>query len=525
MSSATPDLPDRARPGPAAAAHPQHFGVAGLVVVGVVVARVGVVGHAPDAAGAVFAVVCGALFFFFGSSRVVDVVAAALLGAALCAVPLSRDPWVSFLALSLVVGVVAGVAVGAAAPRRAVLTGLAIAGTLHGLVTLWQRFVSWPAALADGALPPEVLARMSSLRPLGLSLSPDLGAAVALAGVVAAVALAVDLGAKGRVGAIVGAIVCAGAVAVSRSYGVFVCAGVGVVVFAIRQRSWKALSLLIVAGVGVVAVAATRGVAALSTSAEERWRNWQIAVDAFIDAPVVGQGLLRFAPAYLERRTPDANVTRYAHSFVLQWLSETGVVGGAALVVAVVAVVAAVVNGPRTLSHNVVVAGAAALCARGLIDYDLHVSQTALLCALLVGLAVRAEHKVSGRHNAVAGVVVVVGVVVGGAFVVRAVVPGVVKGVDVEAAFAAVAAGDDVEASLGGFVDDVAPAAVAVARARADKGDVDGAVVLVDKALRSDPGSAAAWVMKVQLTEVKAGDVEAVVREAGRWGVRFKSVE
>jgi O-antigen ligase len=128
----------------------------------------------------------------------------------------------------------------------------------------------------------------------------------------------------------------------SHSNGAFLGVFVGVVVFALLQRSWRAAAVLALAGaaaaVGLAVAAAARGSQALQVSAGERLENWRVALDAFVDAPLFGHGLFRFAPAYLERRTPDDNITRYAHSLPLQWLAETGVAGVIGGVVAAVVI-------------------------------------------------------------------------------------------------------------------------------------------------------------------------------------------
>ncbi len=57
-----------------------------------------------------------------------------------------------------------------------------------------------------------------------------------------------------------------------------------------------------------------------------RYDLWRVAFDEFRDRPVVGAGANNFAVAYLRERRLD-EATRYPHSFPLQVLSQTGLVG------------------------------------------------------------------------------------------------------------------------------------------------------------------------------------------------------
>lgn len=504
-----------------------------LVAVALVVARVGFVDHAPFAADAVLALGLSLMWFFLGSGRRMGVLGLALLAPALLAVVTSRGVWISGLSLSVVIGSVAAVAVAAGPARRGVVTGLAVAGLAHSATAIAQRFVTWPDALLrkdELELPQSVVDRLASMRTIGLSISPDLGAAVAVAGGVAALALACDssIDKAWRRGSVVVVVACVVALFCARSYGAFAAVALGVVVFVVLQRSWRAAVVLGVAGAavgaGVAVAAAARGSHALLLSAHERLQNWRVALDAFVDAPLVGHGLFRFAPAYLERRSPDDNITRYAHSMVMQWLAETGVVGVIGAVVAAVVVVKAFVAGPRSLVRNVCAAGACALLARGCIDYDFEVGQTAMLSSLVLGLALfdppRTPPTQMTRSPAV-GVIVVVAIVVAALFAVRAAVPALVVRRDLDVAFAAVAAGADSEATLAPFVEESPPAALRLAVSRAQAGDGPGAARLVDLALARDPGNAMAWRLKHAFA-LEAGDAaaaSAAAAGAARWHV------
>lgn len=114
-----------------------------------------------------------------------------------------------------------------------------------------------------------------------------------------------------------------------------------------------------------------------------------------------------------------------------------------------------------------------------------------------------------------------VGVLVAGCFALREVAPERVRGVDVEVAFAAVAAGAPVEV-LRPFADEVPPAAIALAQARLAVGvgvdDISAASALVEQALARDPGNPAAWQLKAALAPSQAA-FDDVVTGAARWGV------
>ncbi|MDP2339620.1 MAG: O-antigen ligase family protein [Deltaproteobacteria bacterium] len=495
-----------------------------LLACALVLLRVAQVGHAPDEADVVVAGLA-ALLWWRGGSRSVDVAVAALLFGALVAVPWSRDPWVSFLSLPLVAGVGACLAAGTVVTlRRGQWTGLALGGALHGLACAAQRFVIWPDALARRAeleLDAAIIERMSSLRPIGLSISPDLAAAVGVAGVVGALALVVDGGLpvlSRRFAGLLGGLALMGLL-LSRSFGAVLAVAAGVVVFALLSRSMRALLVLGVCGLGAAVAVAGRGLSALTSSAHERVENWRIALQAFVDAPIVGQGFNRFAPAYLERRGPDDNVTRYAHSMPLQWLAETGIVGAIALVVVVAVVWRLACSGAMTLQRRVLLGGSTALLARGLIDYDFEVGQTAMLGALVLGTALAAEEPKKTGSKAVVVVAVVVAVCAL-ALIARAVSPALVLRFDAETALRAVAEeGAPAEPTLLPFVDRLPPAALMVARERLAHDDVEGARAAMAQALARDPGNASALRLAVVLARAGYGDVDAALAAAARWHV------
>lgn len=377
----------------------------GLCAAGLLAVRAASTAHAPSLVDGACALGFAALVVFAGAGahRRIAVAALAVAAGALASVPTSFDPYVSLLALPVVVGPCAALVVGAGLPasaRSAALVGVAGGGALNAVAAAHQRFVTWPDALArreELQLTVEQVGRLSSLRPLGLSLSPDLYGALCLAGAAAASHLASSTTGRRRAAAIALAVACVLGAALSKSFGVALAAAVGAAVFVVARVGDKRLVLggaaaaLVVAGGAVAA----RGADALARSAGERIENWRAAIAILVEHPVVGVGLARFAPAYLPVRGEHANVTRYAHSFPLQWLDETGLVGGALLVVAV-ALVAATLRGARPI----LLGGAAALLARWAWDYDGNVAQTATIATFLLGASLAPRGDVVGARAA-----------------------------------------------------------------------------------------------------------------------------
>lgn len=381
-----------------------------LALFGAVAARLLLSDHAPNTTDAVFCLAFTALIAIpfrldrplvlpapFGSAAVVAV-------AWLFSVALSWHPYLSWLSLSSALcALTAFLAVGALGQRGrgAALFGLLAGGALSSTTALVQRFVTWPDALArqeELGLDPSTVARLASGRPLGLTLSPDLMSALALAGAVAGLALFSSRNPLMKAGAAALGVLSLAGLVVSQSAGGGLAAGVWlaswaliVVVRGLRGPAalFAVASALVVPVVLLLSLG--RGLEQLTRSAGERVLNWQIGFDALLSSPVGGVGFGRFSAAYLGARTPDANVTRYAHSFFVQTLVEGGVLfGGLVLLVllgGLLVLVRARVRGRPDRSRDVVLAGVVALLARAAYDYDLQVASTATAFAVLLGVA------------------------------------------------------------------------------------------------------------------------------------------
>lgn len=105
-------------------------------------------------------------------------------------------------------------------------------------------------------------------------------------------------------------------------------------------------------------------------SSSSRWEWWKEAWFAFEDDPLLGTGAGSFELTHRMRRTNGLYVTE-PHSLVLQFLSETGIVGFALALAAAVAGVAAAAGALRRLGDARERAAAVALLV-GVIAYLLH---------------------------------------------------------------------------------------------------------------------------------------------------------
>lgn len=537
---------------------------------GIVLLRASLPAHAPALVDAHAAAAACALVFIVPAPRVSWHIAALVVLAPVLSLIGSWDPWVSLLSLPVAIGAAAFFMLGAGAAgaaRTGLLVGLAAAGTLNALTGLVQRAVLYPQALADAeklGLGPTQIERLRSARPLGLSLSPDLAGAISLMGLFAAAALLAQASdRRARALGITAATASLVGVLLSRSAGTALGLVLGLAVAAALLGDRRRLAVgLLGALVPLGAVVALRGADALLLSVHERLLNYRAAFAIFLDAPVFGVGVARFAPAYAQFREPGANVTRYAHSAWAQGLAETGLVGAVLACAALVLVLRALRTAPRTPAAALLLGGVAASFARASVDYDLQVGQTAALVGLLVGLAVHPGIQAAAMPAPAPGVerpqrlgAATMGLFVLGIAVVLFIREGVLRTdplSPVAVQELAARAPHDVEAQLAQArfeLDGMAvcsaeatcDALARAARARLDalcarprppsaalllrarlrmrQDDAPGALDDVDHALRLDPGNDTAHRMGVALAAQLERDVGARLGEAARWGV------
>lgn len=287
-------------------------------------------------------------------------------------------------------------------PRCAVprlVAFLALPCILSAGTALYQRWVLWPETLQNVVTSPEITARLQSGRPLGLSLSPDLGGALALLGFVCALFLLRDAPPRHKLLWTAAAGLCLAGVAASASAGVALALGAfgglwGILwLWRTRHLPWRKAGLLVLPLLPVAAIALlARGPDALARSMDERLWNWKIAWLAFVDSPLLGFGPGRFAAAYAQHRLHEANVTRYAHSAFFHGLVEIGALGTLCLAALCVVVVGGLFSrGIRDRNNHGGVndfmwAAGLALGLRCAFDYDAQIAQTACGLAAWWGL-------------------------------------------------------------------------------------------------------------------------------------------
>lgn len=158
-------------------------------------------------------------------------------------------------------------------------------------------------------------------------------------------------------------------------------------------------------------VEVTQGAGRLTSfSSNNRWTWWQEAWRAFGNAPLAGHGAGAFRLLHMPRFSGDG--VSEPHSFALQLLAETGIVGfllGLGLVISAVLVVRETLRrlaGPERLAGVALAACAFAYLVHSLVDYDWDfLAITAPVFALLGLLAAagRPEEPAVERPSLVAG--------------------------------------------------------------------------------------------------------------------------
>ncbi|MDQ6745681.1 MAG: O-antigen ligase family protein [Actinomycetota bacterium] len=130
----------------------------------------------------------------------------------------------------------------------------------------------------------------------------------------------------------------------------------------------------------------------LSVDSENRWVWWKEAAGAFADRPLQGWGAGSFPVVHLLYRRDTLSV-KQPHSLPLQWLAETGVVGAAlgisALVLLLVAGARGIRSGPRGARRMLtaaMLAAAAGYAFHSLYDWDWDIPGVTLPAMLFLGL-------------------------------------------------------------------------------------------------------------------------------------------
>ncbi|HPF69436.1 MAG TPA: O-antigen ligase family protein [Candidatus Krumholzibacteria bacterium] len=333
-----------------------------------------------------------------------------LLAAAAGASLLTGGPGVilglrTVLMLLLAAATAAAVAQADADGRRRFLWGLQAGGALTAAVALLQA-----AGLVPGVVPTVYL------KPgIGLLGNPNYVSGLAAALWWPAALLAVRSRGAARAAALLVLALHGAVLAVNGAAGpVAAVAGAGLLmlpawIVGARKRTAVAASLAAAAlPVAVLASLAFGAAGALdlgpirnldvmrANDGELRIANWAAAVHMVVQAPVLGVGAGRYSLHWLEVRsnldlpTPPAPIALRAHNETLQWLAETGLVGAAALVVALVLLAIAgrrqAAHGEDGLSACAALAGLTTMALHAAVSFPLHLPATGLAAAVYAGL-------------------------------------------------------------------------------------------------------------------------------------------
>lgn len=173
--------------------------------------------------------------------------------------------------------------------------------------------------------------------------------------------------------------------------GVALAAGLAVVVVAAdpvdRARSaWSSFK-------GGYAENAQGGSRLTSGLGSDRYDFYRVALRAFGDAPVRGEGIDQFRQRYLREGT-GGETPRYPHSLPLRLLAQTGLVGTLLFAVFVIAAILAAMRAMRTPAGAATAAAALAAFAswgvHGSADWFMEIAGLAAAASYLLGLAVSA---------------------------------------------------------------------------------------------------------------------------------------
>jgi hypothetical protein len=276
----------------------------------------------------------------------------------------------------------------------ALVLGLVVAIALSGARL---RSLMWLAAAFVAALPPLVLGLTDhALTAANVGLGRREAAGAVLAGVVIVAALALiaggwkllELESRVRVGPARARTIARGLAALT---GVALVLGVLAVAVSSRgidgtvSHAWKSFTT-------------TQGTSTsdprrlLSADSENRWVWWKEAAGAFSDRPVQGWGAGSFGVVHLLYRRVGLSVQQ-PHSVPLQWLAETGLVGGllaiggwGLLLAAGVSAVRRRPPGGERLAAAALLAGAVAYTVHACYDWDWDIPGVTMPALVLLGV-------------------------------------------------------------------------------------------------------------------------------------------
>jgi hypothetical protein len=272
----------------------------------------------------------------------------------------------------------------------------------------------------------------------------------------------------------------------------------------------------------------------LSADSENRWVWWKEAAGAFSDRPLGGWGAGSFGVVHLLYRR-DTLTVQQPHSVPLQFLAETGIVGGLLAVGGFALLLASASASPRRLPRGrerllaaALLAGGVAYAIHSLYDWDWDIPAVTLPAFLFLGVLVGARRRASAGTPAPRPSATARALALGSlalwlcAFALSAALPGWAasraSGALVAASSASPIALQNAQASarLASDLDPLSDAGLRVeATIALHRGQLSSARAYLSQALGRDPTDLSAWA---QLGQVDAlmGDVQGASVAAGR---------
>jgi len=200
---------------------------------------------------------------------------------------------------------------------------------------------------------------------------------------------------KGRRGGIFLFCTCLFVLALARSWWSYICLLAG---FAVYYQdpilSWIKMRKRVGFAVGAILLTLLAAVVVLKVrvhtgpyKGSSRYYYWYTAVRIWLAYPWTGIGLGGFATAYPYFRTPQFQSTLFVHSFPLQWLCETGILGIAGLALMVV-------SAWKFLAKNrACQAALVAVLAFSMLSINLEYLLNKILLLILLAATLRTENK------------------------------------------------------------------------------------------------------------------------------------
>ncbi|MGN6170224.1 MAG: O-antigen ligase family protein [Solirubrobacteraceae bacterium] len=264
----------------------------------------------------------------------------------------------------------------------------------------------------------------------------------------------------------------------------------------------------------------------LSADSENRWVWWKEAAGAFSDRPVFGWGAGSFPVVHLLYRQDRLSVSQ-PHSVPLQFLAETGMVGGllalAAFGLLLAGAIRRAVSSPERLV-GALVAGAAAYLVHGLYDWDWNIPAVSLPAFMFLGVVTGAPPARRARQPGMGTRAVLLGALTLClcTFALSVALPSLAASKAGNALLAAAAPGSaplrhaTSSADLASRLDPLSDAGLRVLATLAlRRGDQRSAIHHLVAAVQRQPSDASAW-QELALLEIQQGNYRDGMRAATR---------